>query len=99
MFDSFSSPIRGVLTPEGILRLEQPPNLPPGPVEVFIRPSPAERQPATGRDWWKALLDIQAGQVERGFVGTASDVQRENEAYGERMRAIYGNTVQRTDNS
>ena len=45
------------------------------------------------RDWWTALQRIQAGQQQRGFVGEASGIDRDDQGYDERMNELYRNTV------
>lgn len=47
------------------------------------------------RDWWAALQAIAADQEARGFVGTVSDIDRDDEGYDQRMSEIEKHTVSR----
>lgn len=51
------------------------------------------------RDWWAALQTIEAGQKLRGFIGTASDIDRDDQGYDKRMNEIYKNTMPRNGGS
>jgi predicted DNA-binding antitoxin AbrB/MazE fold protein len=48
---------------------------------------------AKGDTWWQTLQGILAGQEKRGFVGTATEIDRSNQGYDERMREILRNTT------
>jgi hypothetical protein len=61
--------LRSTLRPDGTLELAEPVGLPPGPVEVTVKPAPAAapaRAPAG--DWWQVLQQIRADREARGFV-------------------------------
>ncbi len=45
--------VKGTLTPDGTLELDQKPNLPPGRVTVLLRQE-AESEP-TPEDWWRFM--------------------------------------------
>jgi antitoxin (DNA-binding transcriptional repressor) of toxin-antitoxin stability system len=51
------------------------------------------------RDWWAALQKIEAGQKQRGFSGSASDIDRDDQGYDDRMNEIYKNTMPRNGSS
>lgn len=55
--------------------------------------------PNDNRDWWAALLKIEADQKLRGFIATASDVDRDDQGYDDRMNEIYKNTMPRDGGS
>ena len=60
--------LRGTLRPDGTLELAEPVGLPPGPVEVTVKPAPAAapaRAPAG--DWWQVLQQIRADREARGY--------------------------------
>src|SRR5437867_4174076 len=52
--------IGGILKDDGTLELSGRPDLPAGPVEVTIRPRPAEAEEAAGEDPWQYLQRVRA---------------------------------------
>jgi hypothetical protein len=57
--------VRGTLQPDGSLRLDETPDLPPGPVVVTLR---AVAEPVQGEpSWWETLQRIRREQEARGF--------------------------------
>jgi hypothetical protein len=70
--------IEATLDPNGQLRLNHPPRLPPGPVRVTIRVVAPVRP---GRGMADVIQEIDADQRLRGFHGrTAAELQAEEEA-------------------
>ncbi len=56
--------LRGTLTPDGTLVLDEKPSLPPGPVQVTIQ---AVAQPAELKeDWWQCLQRLRRELEESG---------------------------------
>jgi hypothetical protein len=58
--------VHGVLNSDGTLKLDETPQLPPGPVEVLIRAQPPAD--TEGDTWWQYL---QRGRVEllaQGYI-------------------------------
>jgi hypothetical protein len=45
-------------------------------------------------DWWRALQNVLANQTKRGFVGTVDEIDRGDDGYEQRMRAILSRTAQ-----
>lgn len=85
--------IQGTLQQDGSLKLDQPPNLPPGPVVVTVQPVAAP----TTRGLADVIDEIHRGQQARGFQGRSAKeieaVRQEGEAeYEERMKAIRSQT-------
>ncbi len=76
--------VRGTLTPEGALVLEERPDLPPGPVQVTVEIA----QPAAGgEDLMEVLERIHREQRARGFVPRSRE---EIDADIEAMRREWG---------
>jgi hypothetical protein len=89
LFHFVESTVKGTLNPDGTLQLdEQPIKMQPGPVEVVIR-----QRSGNVRDWWNALKEIIADQRQRGFAGAATNIDRSDEGYDERLREISRNTL------
>ena len=57
--------VQGILQADGTLLLNEMPNLPAGPVEVFIRSQPAAN--ADAESWWEFLKRSHAEMVEQGY--------------------------------
>lgn len=87
--------ITGTLSHDGTVRLDQQPNVSPGPVEVMIRALNAS-EPS---DWWSRLQQILADQERQGFVGTVSEIDRDDTQYEERMREIDTHTIHKNDDA
>jgi prevent-host-death family protein len=51
------------------------------------------------RDWWAALQEVEAGQKLRGFIGTVSDIDRNDQGYDDRMTEIDKSTMPRNGGS
>jgi len=55
--------LSGVVKPDGALELAERTTLPPGPVEVFIRPVVDRRE-----SWWEYLERARSDMVKQGYV-------------------------------
>ena len=80
--------IQGTLQQNGTLKLDQPSNLPPGPVVVTVQPVTA---PST-RGLVDVIDEIHKGQQARGYQGRSAEeidaVRQEGEAeYEQRMQS------------
>jgi hypothetical protein len=62
--------LRAEIGPDGVLRLDVPSGLPPGPVEVIIRPLPVAAE--SGQDWWQFLQSARA-RLDAAGSPTMSD--------------------------
>jgi len=73
----FEETIHGTLDLNGQLQLARQSQLPPGPVQVIIRATPA---PAAQRGLADVVREIAADQRARGFPGrSAEELRREEE--------------------
>jgi len=50
-------------------------------------------EPSVQGEWWAALQRVQASQTARGFAGIASNINRDDAQYDDRMRKIDQNTM------
>jgi hypothetical protein len=85
--------IRGRLHDDGTLELAEKPSLPPGPVEITVRPLTGDQ--AAGGDWWeylqKARAELEAAghpfrtkeEIDADLADLRSGDERIEEAYGE----------------
>ena len=72
--------LRGTLKPDGSLELDNPPDLPPGPVEVVLRSLSSSTQ--SGGDWWQYLQQARAELVAAGGpFRTTEDIEQERRAF------------------
>ena len=87
--------IQGTLQSDGSLKLDQAPNLPPGPVVVTLQPAPTAKSTTGGL---AGLIDeIQKGQRARALQGRSAEdieaVRQEGEAeYEKRMETLRSQT-------
>lgn len=78
---------------DGVLKLEE--RLPLEDhqrVKVVVQESSSVPRTAKDGDWWPTLQAILSDQKQRGFVGSATAVDRSDEAYEDRTREILRNT-------
>ena len=69
--------IDGTLKSDGTLVLDEKPNLPPGRVQVVLRPEAKKPQPL-GDEFFQMMEEIWAGQKARGHVPrTVEEVEAE----------------------
>ncbi len=85
--------IHGNLRSDGSLELAAKPNLPPGPVEVTLRPLPVDQ--SGGGDWWeylqKARAELEAAghpfrtkeEIDADLADLRSGDERIEQAYGD----------------
>ena len=88
--------VRGTLSPDGVLVLEETPALPPGPVEVVIRALPPAQGP--GESWWAYLQRGRAELLAQGYRFRSRekiDADRAHEKELERARQQALNRLQR----
>jgi hypothetical protein len=73
--------LRGALKPDGSLELDNPPDLPAGPVEVALRSLSSATQ--SGGDWWQYLQQARAELVAAGgpFRTTDDDIEQERSEF------------------
>ena len=72
--------VRGILKPDGRLELDNPPNLPAGPVEVVLRSlsSPAQ----SSEDWWQYLQRARAESEAAGdLYRTEEEIEEERQDF------------------
>ena len=87
--------IQGTLQQDGSLKLDQTPNLPPGPVVVTVQPAPTS---ATTKGGLADVIDeIRKGQQARGYQGRSAEeieaVRQEGEAeYEKRTQTLQSQT-------
>ena len=73
-------------------------NQPVARLSIAVRAT--ETSTASGtRDWWAALQSIEVGQKRRGFIGTVSAIDRDDQGYDDRMKEIYKDTMPRNGSS
>jgi predicted DNA-binding antitoxin AbrB/MazE fold protein len=79
----------------GMLKLDRPlPLEEQQRVRIVVQEPVRPQQSGEKRDWWAVLQEIRADQARRGFVGTATGVDREDDdAHDARVREIMKNTV------
>lgn len=88
--------IQGMLQADGSLKLDQAPNLPPGPVVVTVE---AASTASTAKGGLADVIDeIHKGQLARGYQGRSGDEieasRQEGEGeYEERMKALQAQTI------
>jgi hypothetical protein len=87
--------IQGTLESDGTLKLDQAPNLPPGPVVVTVQP--AVKSAPNGGGLAGVIDDIRQGQHAGGYAGRSAEdidsVRREGEAeYEKRMQVLKSQT-------
>jgi hypothetical protein len=58
--------VQGTLNPDGTLKLDESPRLPPGPVEVLIRTQPPAGP--DGETWWEYLQRERAELLANGHT-------------------------------
>ena len=72
--------LRGTLKPDGSLELDNPPDLPAGPVEVILRSLSSATQ--NGGDWWQYLQRARAElEAAGGPFRTTEDIERERREF------------------
>ena len=72
--------LRGTLKPDGSLELDNPPDLPAGPVEVVLRSLLSPTQ--NGGDWWQYLQRARAElEAAGGPFRTAEDIEQERREF------------------
>jgi hypothetical protein len=80
--------IQGKFQPGGGVKLNQAPNLLPGPVVVTVQPAPAAMPPKGGLA--ELIDEIRRGQQSRGYQGRSAEeieaVRQEGEAEYEQRR-------------
>jgi hypothetical protein len=74
--------VEGTLKPDGTLKLDQKPNLPPGRVQVVLRS--AQGPSTTDEGWWPHLQRLRAERETAGYPFTNEE---EVTAYIEELRA------------
>jgi hypothetical protein len=57
--------LQGIVKPDGTLEVPAKVTLPPGPVEVLLKPVSASGP--QGSDWWTVLQQIRADREARGY--------------------------------
>jgi hypothetical protein len=72
--------VRGTVTPDGALKLDQTLPLSPGPVQVTIQPAPTSA--SVGKDWWQQLQEARAVLDCRGTgFRSQAEIEAEHEAF------------------
>ena len=72
--------LRGTLKPDGSLELDNPPDLPPGPVEVALRSLSSSTQ--SGGYWWQYLQQARAELIAAGGpFRTTEDIEQERSEF------------------
>ena len=72
--------LRGTLKPDGSLELDNPPDLPAGPVEVILRSLSSATE--NGGDWWQYLQRARAElEVAGGPFRTMEDIEHERREF------------------
>jgi hypothetical protein len=72
--------LRGTLKPDGSLELDNPPDLPAGPVEVILRSLSSATQ--NGGDWWQYLQRARAELEAAGRpFRTMEDIEQERREF------------------
>lgn len=82
--------IEGIVRADGTLTLDGSAKLPPGRVQVVVRPLP---DPPAGDPFWDMMQSIWAGQRARGFTPRSAEQveaerREEREHWEERLQAV-----------
>ena len=85
--------VEGTLKPDGTLELDQTPNLPPGRVQVSVKPLPSALTPRPGLAG--VIRQIQQDQQAQGFVGLSARIWPPNRKHARKRRTIM-NSVGKT---